>query len=272
MIDLTILVCLYNKDLKTSNTIQSLLRADLPTNSTNVIIWDNSTFRMEQDSIDFLRNHFLKFIYKHTPENVVLSKIYNSVIDSLDGEHSYLMLCDDDSDIPESFFGILENQIPLNPSVNLFLPQIYSDSILVSPAKDYLIVTKLITDLQPGTISSRSITAINSGMVISNRFFKDGFRYDEDLRFYGTDNYFMIQYAKANENLVVLDVRFNHSLSFNASGDLKNKLRIFRENRRANKIIYKNYFFKRQIVLLNNFLVAIKLCFKNQTLAFLSAG
>lgn len=269
MTDLTILVCLYNKDIKTSNTIQSLLRASIQTNSTTVIIWDNSTLRMKQDSINFLSNHFSKFIYKHTPENVVLSKIYNSVIETLDVEDSYLMLCDDDSDIPECFFEILENQINLNPSVNLFLPQIYSDSILVSPAKDYLIKTKLINDLQPGTLLSRCTTAINSGMVISNRFFKNGFRYDEDLRFYGTDNYFMIEYAKANKNLVVLDVRFIHSLSFNTTGDIKNKLRIFRENRRANKIIYKKNFFKRQIVLVNNLLVAIKLCFKNNTLEFL---
>lgn len=269
MIDLAILVCLYNKDIQTSNTIQSLLQANIQTKNTTVIIWDNSTLRLKQDSIDLLKNHFLKFIYKHTPENVVLSKIYNSVIDTLDDEHSYLMLCDDDSDIPENFFEILENQINFNPSVNLFLPQIYTNSILVSPAKDYLITTKLINDLKPGILLSRSTTAINSGMVISNRFFKDGFRYDEDLRFYGTDNYFMIQYAKANENLVVLDVRFNHSLSFNTTGDIKNKLRIFRENRRANKIIYKKDYFKRQIVVLNNLVVAIKLCLKNHTLEFL---
>lgn len=269
MFDLTILVCLYNKDLKSSNTIKSLLKANLPKNSTRVVIWDNSTLRLKQDLIDFLGNHFLKFNYKHTPENVVLSKMYNSVIDTLGGEKSYLMLCDDDSDIPENFFEILKDQINFNPSVNLFLPQIYSDSILVSPAKDYLITTKLITDLKPGILLSRSTTAINSGMVISNRFFKAGFRYDEDLRFYGTDNYFMIQYAKANKNLVVLDIKFNHSLSFNTTGDVINKLRIFRENRRANKIIYKNFFLKRQIVLLNNLVVAIKLCLKNHTLEFL---
>jgi hypothetical protein len=269
MIDLTILVCLYNKDIQTSNTIQSLLKANIQSDRATVIVWDNSTLRLKQNSIDFLKNHFSKFIYKHTPENVVLSKIYNSVIDTLDEENSYLMLCDDDSDIPECFFETLEKQIHLNPSINLFLPQIYSDSILVSPAKDYLIKTKLIKDLQPGILFSGSTTAINSGMVICNRFFKDGFRYDKDLRFYGTDNYFMIEYAKANENLVVLDVRFNHSLSFNSTGDIKNKLRIFRENRRANKIIYKKDFFKRQIVLLNNWVVAIKLCLKNNTLAFL---
>ena len=271
MIDLTILVCLYNKDIQTSNTIQSLLRANLQANSKTVIIWDNSTLRLNQDSITFLNNHFLKFIYKHTPENVALSIIYNSVIDTLVGEYSYLMLCDDDSDIPECFFEILENQINLNPMVNLFLPQIYSDSILVSPAKDYLIKTKLIKDLQPGYLLSGSTTAINSGMVISNRFFEDGFRYDENLKFYGTDNYLMYQYSKNYNHLIVLDVKILHSLSFNDSNEVNNKIRIFREIKRANKIIYKNQFLKRQIVSLNNLLVAAKLCLKHKSFRFLNS-
>ena len=269
MIELTILVCLYNKEVQTSSTIQSLLRANLQTNSTTVIIWDKSTLRLNQDSIDFLKKHFFKFIYKHTPENEALSKIYNSVIDTIDGEYSYLMLCDDDSDIPKCFFEILESQINLNPTVNLFLPQIYSNSILVSPAKDFLIKTKLIKDLQPGKLLSGSTTAINSGMVISNRFFKDGFRYDENLKFYGTDNYLMYQYSKNYNHSIVLDVKILHSLSFNDSKEISNKLRIFGEIKRANKIIYKNEFLKRQIVSVNNFLVAIKLCLIHKSFRFL---
>jgi hypothetical protein len=268
MIDLTILVCLYNKDLLTSSTIQSLLKAKSKSYITTVYIWDNSTLRLKQDSIDFLKNDFSKLVYKHTPENQPLSKIYNSVVNTLDSEHSYLMLCDDDSVIPESFFEILINRINLNPTVNLFLPKIYSKSILVSPAKDYLIRTKFIKDLQPGILLSGSTTAINSGMVISNRVFMDGFRYDENLRFYGTDNYFMNQYSINYRHLIVLDVEIFHSLSFNEVKDINNKIRIFREIKRANKIIYENHFLKRQLVLLNNLLVATKLSLKFKSFKF----
>lgn len=269
MTDITILICLYNKSIDTSDTIQSLLKANVIKDNLRVIIWDNSPISLKRDSIEFLKNNFSNFIYKHTPENVFLSKIYNEVINSLKERDSYLMLCDDDSYIPEHFFEVLVKQIKLNPSINLFLPQIYSDSILVSPAKDYLIITKFLKGLKPGILGSHYTTAINSGMVISNRVFRSGFRYNENLKFYGTDNYFMNQYSKKDRHLIVLDVKISHSLSFNDSCDIKNKLRIFSEIKRANKIIYHNQFLKRQIVSLNNLLVAIKLCLKCKSLKFL---
>lgn len=269
MTNLTILVCLYNKDIGSSETIQSLLNGDLNKEYTKVLIWDNSSTSLTEASLDFLKNNFPNFNYNHTPENVALSEIYNSVIDSLGNENSYLMLCDDDSNIPNFFFNTLYNQIKANPKINLFLPKIYSGVNLVSPAKDYLITTKFIKKLRPGVLKTKNITAINSGMVLSTRLFQNGFRYDINLKFYGTDNYFMNHYAKENKNLVVLDVNFQHSLSFNSSDDINNKLRIFREIRRANKIIYSKEFYKRQLVLCNNLFVAIKLCIRYRTLEFM---
>ena len=268
--NLTILICLYNKNVNTSNTLQSLLKSDYVKENSTIFIWDNSIEPLEQESLNFLNNNFSKLIYKHTPENVVLSKIYNAVIESLD-DNCYLMLCDDDSNIPVAFFDKLIEQIKINPNQDLFLPQIYSNSVLVSPAKDFLIKTSLIKKLTPGAIMSSYTTAINSGMVISSRFFKEeGFRYDERLRFYGTDNYFMNEYSKLRKDLIVLDIKFTHSLSFNDSNDVNNKLRIFKEIKKSNAIIYSDQFLKRQIVLFNNLVVACKLSLKHKTLRFFS--
>lgn len=268
MTNLTILICLYNKDVSESATLQSLLNLKDFIDDSTIFIWDNSIEVINPVSLIFLKNNFKNLIYKHTPENVVLSKLYNNVIERLEDD-SYLMVCDDDSSIPERFFDVLEEQIKCFPAMDLFLPQIYSHSTLVSPAKDYLIKTGFIKNIQPGLLSSSFTTAINSGMVVSNRFFKKGFRYDERLRFYGTDNYFMNKYAQYNKDLVVLDIEFTHSLSFNDSSDVKNKLRIFKEIKRANTIIYSKQFCKRQIVLFNNLMVSIKLCVKYKDLDFL---
>jgi hypothetical protein len=269
MSKMTILVCLYNKNITTSNTLKSLLKSvDLIKNEI-IFIWDNSIKPLEDKEIDLLKNNFLNFRYKHTPENVVLSKIYNSLIVEQKEAYSYLMLCDDDSEIPESFFIKLEEQINKNPLVNLFLPQIYSNSILVSPAKDYLIKTSLIKELNSGVLKTGYITAINSGMVISNRIFMNGFRYDERLNFYGTDNFFMYEYAKKNHELIVLDIKINHDLSFNGKDNIVNKIRIFKEIKRANRIIYSENIFKRTLVAINNRIVSIKLCLRFKTLAFL---
>lgn len=268
MLDLTILVCLYNKSVDSSETIQSLLKGDCKREITNVIIWDNSIKKLPDVSLDFLSKKFLKFVYRHTPVNVVLSTIYNSVISSLKSEDSFLMLCDDDSKIPDKFFETLNQQINLYPNIDLFIPKIFSGIKLVSPAKDYLIITKLLNNIPSGIYSSKNLTAINSGMVLSNRLFINGFRYDSKLKFYGTDNYFMYNYRKKNKNLVILDVYFQHSLSFSSSDDVDNKLRIFKEIKRANKIIYSEDFYCRQLVVINNFIVSAKLCIKYRKLDF----
>jgi hypothetical protein len=269
MSKMTILVCLYNTNTTTSNTLRSLFKSVKLIKNHSIFIWDNSINPLDENEIHLLECNFKKFTYKHTPENIVLSKIYNSLINEQDDANSYLMLCDDDSEIPQSFFIKLEEQINENPLINLFLPQIYSDSVLVSPAKDYLIKTSFIKELRSGVLKADDVTAINSGMVISNRVFIDGFRYDERLNFYGTDNFFMHQYAKKNQDLIVLDIKINHDLSFNDEGNIANKIRIFKEIKRANRIIYSGNVFKKTLVTLNNIVVSIKLCLRFKTLAFL---
>jgi hypothetical protein len=269
MSKMTILVCLYNKSISTSNTLKSLLKSVDQIKNQDVFIWDNSVYPLDENEIQLLKNNFKNFTYKHTPENIVLSKIYNSLIAEQDDANSYLMLCDDDSEIPQSFFIKLEEQINENPLINLFLPQIYSNSVLVSPAKDYLIKTSLIKELSSGVLKADYVTAINSGMVISNRVFMDGFRYDERLNFYGTDNFFMYEYAKKNQNLIILDIKINHDLSFNGKDNIANKIRIFKEIKRANRIIYSENIFKKTLVSLNSSIVSVKLCVRFKTSAFL---
>lgn len=269
MNEITILICLYKKNIQDSATIQSLLKSISKLKDTNVFIWDNSPSSLDEDSLNLLAKNFTNFKYKHTPENTVLSKIYNTVIEEQKDEKSYLMLCDDDSDIPECFFDILREKINKNPSINLFLPQIFTNDTLISPAKDYLIKTILIKNLESGIITSRNSTAINSGMVISNRVFLNGFRYDERLRFYGTDNYFMCQYSRNYKDIFVLDVKFKHDLSFHSSKNIENRLRIFKEIKKANRIIYSKNSVKKYIVIINNLFVALKLCLKYRSITFL---
>ena len=269
MQNITILVCLYNKSIDESNTIQSLLKVSDLIKDAKIFIWDNSLKKLDSRSFDLLSQHFKNLRYNHTPENVVLSKVYNSVIEEQINTDSYLVLFDDDSDIPISFFNKLKEQIGLNPLINLFLPQIYSNAILVSPAKDYLIKTRLIKTLKPGILNSNYVTAINSGMVISNRVFADGFRYNEKLSFYGTDNFFMRQYAQAYKELVIPDIKIEHDLSFNNSKDIANKIRIFKEIKRANRVIYSQNKFEKGVIMFNNFIVSLKLCVKHKSLAFL---
>lgn len=269
MENFTILICLFNKSIEDSNTIQSLLSSSPFLDNTKIILWDNSLTPLKEDKISYLCSKLKNLEYISTPENTPLARIYNSIIDRQKKSDGYLMICDDDSLIPVSFFQEIFLEIGNNLNINLFLPKIVANSVIVSPARDYKIFSKFFRNLKTGLIHSNNITAINSCMVISNRIFLNGFRYDLRLNFYGTDNYFMYNYTRRYQKIFVLNSNVRHSLSFNSTNDLKNKLRIFREIRRANRIVYADNFVTKNVVRLNNFIVAVKYCLRFKTLKFL---
>lgn len=264
LINLTILVCLYNKNISDSETIQSLLKIELLLDNIELIIWDNS---LTHHSVEILNSQFKKLKYVHTPENLPLSKIYNRVIEEQKENDSYLMICDDDSTIPKTFFIELKKAITLNKDIKLFLPQISSNNCIVSPAKNYIIKSTLFKNLGSGIISSKYLTAINSCMVISNKVFSEGFRYDERLSFYGTDNYFMYNFSKKYSSLYLLKQKIEHKLSMNED-DVSNKLRIFRQIKSASRIIYTDNLFKAFLNELNITIVCFKLVLKYKKLEF----
>jgi len=265
---LTILICLYNKKIDESCTITSLIKNKIPEDFISIVLWDNSSTKLDDISIVLLKKKFKKFQYYHTPQNLSLSKIYNNVISYLKKD-SYLMICDHDTLIPKLYFEILKSQILIYPNEDLFLPKIYESSKIISPKKNYYIKTVNIKNLNCGVISAKNTIAINSGMVISNRFFMKGFRYNEKLNFYGTDTYFMNEFIKYKDTLVILDVKLKHSLTFNETDDIDKKIEIFKEILRSNSIVYSKSLIKFQLVKLNNLIVAVKFCLKYKTFKFL---
>jgi hypothetical protein len=268
MKNFTILVCLYEKDIKSSDTLKSLLENHMVLKDSNIYIWDNSVNVMVSSQLCFLNESFNNLTYTHTPENLTLAKIYNKIASNQINKNDYLILLDDDSILPVNFFQEIFSQTKKYNKINLFLPQIHTGDKLISPAKDFILKTAYFKKLEKGVLSSNQVTAINSGMIISNRVFLDGFRYDERLRFYGTDNYFMYNFSLKYSEIYVLDTIIHHDLSFESTKRLERKIQIFKEIKRANRIIYSNSFVKKNIVIFSNFISAIKLSFKNKTLSF----
>jgi hypothetical protein len=262
--NLTILVCLYNKQISESDTIQSLLKIDSLFDKIQLIIWDNSPMK---NSVGGISSIFKNVTYIHTPKNTPLSKIYNKTIENQTDENCFLMICDDDSIIPLSFFNNLQKSISSNTNINLFLPIVKSNEQIISPAKNYIIKSKHFKNLEAGVISTKNITAINSCMVISNKVFTNGFKYDEKLTFYGTDDYFMYHFSKNYTHLCIIDEKIKHNLSMN-NKDILNKLRIFKQIKKANKIIYKDNLFERNLSSLNILIVSLKLALKYKDLEF----
>jgi GT2 family glycosyltransferase len=264
-----ILVVVYKRRIEDSETLQSLLNTRNELSDSLIIVWDNSPVAMIDESGISTLQLFAKYEYRHTHENYSLSQIYNIVSQKYLGNYDYLVLFDHDSDLDATYFSTLRKSIRSNKNINLFLPVIYSDGKIVSPANNFIVKSQLWNRELLGLINSRYKTAINSGMTISKKVFEDGFMYDERLTFYGTDNYFMKKFSEKYDFFCVIDCKIKHDLSFNSSIDMNSKLAIFRETKRANRIIYEKSFCNTLLIIINNFLVSIKLAIRFKNLSFL---
>lgn len=264
-----ILIVLYKKSLENSETLQSLLKSKDEIKDSLLIVWDNSPNPMIEKSQTLLLQLFTNFEYIHTPQNYSLSKIYNIVSKKYLSKYEYLVLFDHDSEFDSNYFSTLIKDIRLNRNINLFLPIVYSENSMVSPAHNYIIKSRLWTKNLLGLMSSKNKTAINSGMTIAKKVFDDGFEYDERMTYYGTDNYFMTKFANKYQFLFVVNNIIKHNLSFNTTDDIETKLLIFKETKKTNLLINEDNFFKLFLTKINNLLVSIKLSVKYKRLSFL---
>lgn len=210
-----LLVVLYKMTLSESSTIRSIVdyfsvKENHFGEACELIIWDNSPTSSEEDISAFQQQiSSLPVKYFHTPENRTLSKIYNEVASQL-AEDEYLTLLDQDSLLPTSYFE--ELKMAQRDHWPLILPKVECQGLLVSPAKRFFARGRRLKEISSGEINSKNLLAINSGMSILGKVFHS-INYDERLRFYGTDTFFMRNYEKYFDQVYVLATPVAHSLA-----------------------------------------------------------
>lgn len=234
-----VLIVVYKRNLLKCETIGSIISSKDYLQDSKIIIWDNSPISAEKHEINLVRKKSLNIEYNHTPENIPLSKIYNHVLGSLDiNKYDFLVIFDQDTTFSSLFFKRANESIKANPNINLFLPIVISKSHIVSPASLYYFKGFYWKQKRSGLIKSKYKTAINSGMIISTNYLKNKFKYyDEKLKFYGTDNYFMKKYAKDNPFLYIFDYEITHDLALFNNEDIEIKLRRHKENVNATLVL-----------------------------------
>ncbi len=210
--NIVFLIVLYKQKIVESSTLKSFSKIILPKGlNIKLLIWDNSP------NSQALTNETLSFNYpveyKHCPDNFPLSKVYNVFFQENINENDYLCIMDQDS----KFEVELINEISLvvntsNPM--LLLPKIFHNKVLVSPSRIYWMKGRYIKELSKGFVSSKNMSAINSGMIINSEYLrKNNFSYDARLLNYCTDDYFMKVYRQNCPDLYVLNYKMEHDLS-----------------------------------------------------------
>jgi len=241
-----ILVVLYEKNIFKSETINSILNSLELINNSTIILWDNSREYQDKDLLEFqniLEYNNINLIYKHTPENLGLSKIYNNLIKGILKKEMYLCLFDDDSSFNKDYFYILLKAITQNDDENIFIPQIKYKEKIVSPFHIYM-YKGFKFKFSIGKNISKNIYAINSGLCINTNFLlNNSFEYDERLQFYGTDIFLFKKYYETRNNIFILDYTMKHDLSLHSTNYLNNSLvKRYCEYYRSIRILNNNSF------------------------------
>lgn len=237
-----ILIILYNRGIHNSETLQCLQQNRDELYSSDLLIWDNSP--LPAVSLPELQKAFsgISVDHKHTSENYGLSKIYNEVINNYLQTHNYLILLDHDTSVTKTYLQEI-NTLSAGTTLGspyLLLPVIKFGQKIVSPARLYHFLGKYFEKLPQGAYPTKHLTAINSGMAISFDYFREsGFRYDEYLLFYGTDDYFMKKFQQYADECYILQSKIEHSLNyFDADEPIDKKAHRFREIMKG--VIYLN--------------------------------
>lgn len=272
------LTVLFNVAPSRSSTLQSLARCARTGHHVTCVVWDNSPGQVGSDERTWLRSNLPGSVYRHTPENVGLSRVYNTIIrEYLQREaeptFSALLITDQDSSFGPEFLDQAHAAMASNPDINLFLPHVRAKDEIISPANMYGCIGVRWRREQVGRIRSSFRTAINSGMIVRREYLASRFPgYDERLRFYGTDNDFCRKYSASERWIWVLDAVLEHSLAEDVSEAADVRLRRHRENVRALLVTNGNGWFTRLTSRLYCALYCSKKAIAERNVAFLRWG
>lgn len=231
-----ILVVLYNLRPTQSQTLLALKNlAHVFETRPEIFVWINSaiwTPAHQKELTDLLSEYTVAS--RHTPENASLSHIYNSTFDKYSSSDRIIIFDHDTKPTEDYFNEVLSHS---RVSEDLIIPQVFSGGKLVSPGGRILSKGYLRKSVTAGVQPSKNVLAINSGMAICPRVTRS-IRWDERLRFYGTDSYFMTQYETIRDSLVVTQAKLEHSLAMDEHPTREWRLKFAKEMVRCNKIIY----------------------------------
>ena len=172
---------IYNKNIKDSISYKMLQKQQIP-----VIVCDNSTtFEKNEQIVKDNQN-----VYISMNGNQGLSKAYNRALDWMFHQEistdDYLVLFDDDTEIPDELNTKMENVISQNHP-DILLPVVKDDAGILSPCRIQNGKVSRLSDIDD--CSYEEITAINTGMTIRLSLFKD-YRYDEHFFLDYIDHHF----------------------------------------------------------------------------------
>jgi rhamnosyltransferase len=211
---LSILV-LHNQRLEKSKTFSSLFAAaPIWDDDVHLLIYDNSPVPMH--AADEFGSPGSHIHYISDTSNPGVSRAYNRGVQlARELRDPYLLLLDQDTIFPQDAISCYLRTIESNKDSPLFVPILLVGDKIYSPCRDILHVNLPLHAVQPGVLSAKQKSAMNSGMCIRVDAFEKIGGFDEKIPLDFADHDFMRRYRKRFDSLMVIDMVCVHSFSEN---------------------------------------------------------
>jgi len=213
----TIVMVLYNCELKKSKTFQTFLKHKKRVDDLNLkydfIIYDN-TMEKQNISQEYQGD---SFSYVHDPRNLGIGAAYNYAWEkSRKNGNEWLLLLDQDTTLKEEYLSQIfrKDKQHFNPDIVAIVPQILSNGILVSPLPSNKISRKKATEkmLDEG-VPSYPLTAINSGAMIKVNFLTKIGGFNKEFPLDYLDHWLFHKIQSLGYNTYVISSVLEHELS-----------------------------------------------------------
>ncbi len=258
--DLLVILVLYEMQLPDSAAFTSLSKG--VNGKGFLFIYDNSL--QSQACVSAQWNIF----YVHDSTNPGVSKAYNEGYrKAKELNKKWMMLADQDTTFPESFFDNLSAAFARNSATELFTPLVKSGIRLISPYKLKLGRGVSADFVEGGTYSLQEFKFINSGLIISTDLFQKSNGYDERFPLDFSDLAFIERVIQHQKTFYALESICVQSLAVDTS-NLADALTRFVIYLKASRLFgreYHSYFF----LLINQLLRSIKLSVRFRTTKFI---
>ena len=207
-----IVIVLYKEKLRDSISFKSLNVCKI---ANKILVYDNSPV-IDNEAV---RNK--AFFYVHDERNLGVSYAYNEAAQlALKLGKKWLLLLDQDTELPEGFMEDVENMSKAHPPVSLYAMKLYSNGQLISPSGYRYKKGYLLNYIEIGLNKLNNITFLNSGLLISTALFLKAGGYDKNVPLYFSDFVFINRLRRMIDSFVLLPIELIHNLSSNDETDI----------------------------------------------------
>jgi len=207
---ISIVVILYEMPHGRSNTLKSLMNnSNFNEYNLNIIIYDNSPKKQDIDT------DISNFTYVHNKLNGGLAQAYNYALSAISDQNSWLLLLDQDSQLPSNFISSLIETIHgiQDESIVAVAPHILCNNNLISPCKVRFAGRLVSVSKQFRGASDLELMAVNSGMAVRASFMKQIGGFNQDFWLDYLDHWLCRTIYAEGKRIYVSTAIVNHDLS-----------------------------------------------------------